>query len=199
MATQWKYKLGNEELGPVTSRQLKQLAAAGKLKPDDLVWNEELGKAVSTVTAGHPFETDSPAARDGRGLGKGTGCGAARSSLRNSFTGVTSTPGPQEQLKTHPLPDHPAGMQVSQARTQEPPNNHPLPVHPAGRKVSQVRTQVPRNAFRPPLARPTGEGVSTVAAGFAFEPDSPAARVRTRRIWRAAGVFRMKEDADLRV
>jgi hypothetical protein len=38
----WYYAVDDQEHGPITSAQLKSLAEAGKLKPDDLVWREGL-------------------------------------------------------------------------------------------------------------------------------------------------------------
>src|SRR5689334_9427253 len=36
----WFYAKGQQQLGPIGSARLKQLAAAGELSPDDLVWRE---------------------------------------------------------------------------------------------------------------------------------------------------------------
>ncbi|MDA0285509.1 MAG: GYF domain-containing protein, partial [Planctomycetota bacterium] len=36
----WHYTINNETLGPVSSRELRQLAESGTLSPDDLVWRE---------------------------------------------------------------------------------------------------------------------------------------------------------------
>jgi hypothetical protein len=40
MATEWFYTKDGEQLGPVSSKQPKQLAASGELLPSDLVWKE---------------------------------------------------------------------------------------------------------------------------------------------------------------
>ena len=42
MANQWHYTKGDERIGPVSSDDLKQLAASGELKPDDLIWKDGL-------------------------------------------------------------------------------------------------------------------------------------------------------------
>jgi DNA-directed RNA polymerase subunit RPC12/RpoP len=44
--TQWMYYVGGQQLGPVTSAQLKQLAATGRLAPSDRVWREGMTKWV---------------------------------------------------------------------------------------------------------------------------------------------------------
>ena len=40
MSTEWFYTKDGEQLGPVSSKQLSQLAASGELQPTDLVWKE---------------------------------------------------------------------------------------------------------------------------------------------------------------
>jgi hypothetical protein len=40
MAGQWYYARGGERIGPVTTDELKRLAASGELLPTDLVWKE---------------------------------------------------------------------------------------------------------------------------------------------------------------
>ncbi len=40
MATAWMYSRNGHEFGPVSSKQLKQLAATQELTPEDLVWKE---------------------------------------------------------------------------------------------------------------------------------------------------------------
>ena len=37
---EWYYSKGGERLGPVTTAQLKELAAKGELAPSDLIWKE---------------------------------------------------------------------------------------------------------------------------------------------------------------
>lgn len=44
MASQWFYVQGGERRGPVTAEQLKGLAAAGSLTPDDLVWTDYMSE-----------------------------------------------------------------------------------------------------------------------------------------------------------
>ena len=39
----WHYTVGDDQFGPVSSDELKKLAEAGKLKPDDQVWKEGMG------------------------------------------------------------------------------------------------------------------------------------------------------------
>ena len=38
---EWFYLIGDEEVGPVSSGDLKQLAANGTLAPDDVVWKQD--------------------------------------------------------------------------------------------------------------------------------------------------------------
>src|SRR5438477_6696674 len=37
---EWHYSRGNEQHGPVSSAQLKQMATAGQLQPTDLIWKD---------------------------------------------------------------------------------------------------------------------------------------------------------------
>jgi TM2 domain-containing membrane protein YozV len=47
MASEWYYSHDGQRLGPVSSEQLKELAAVGKLGPDDLVWKEGMDNWVA--------------------------------------------------------------------------------------------------------------------------------------------------------
>ena len=61
MATQWFYTQNNQQLGPIGSQQLKDLAANGTLSPTDLVWNEKLTEWVAaSKVKGLEFRTQSP-------------------------------------------------------------------------------------------------------------------------------------------
>jgi hypothetical protein len=44
---EWYYAHGKEQVGPIPSAELKQLAAAGGLLPDDLVWREGMEQWVA--------------------------------------------------------------------------------------------------------------------------------------------------------
>lgn len=46
MPTEWFYSKSGEQLGPVSSEQLKQLAHSGQLQPIDLVWKDGMGQWV---------------------------------------------------------------------------------------------------------------------------------------------------------
>ena len=46
MENQWYYTKNNQQQGPVSPEQLKQLAASGQLQPSDLVWKEGMGQWV---------------------------------------------------------------------------------------------------------------------------------------------------------
>jgi len=59
MATQWKYKQGEKEFGPVTSQKLKELAAAGQLTADELVWKEGLSDWVSARRVKGLFDSNA--------------------------------------------------------------------------------------------------------------------------------------------
>ena len=46
MSTQWCYSKHGQQQGPVSSEQLKRLAASGQLQPSDLVWQQGMGQRV---------------------------------------------------------------------------------------------------------------------------------------------------------
>lgn len=46
METNWFYSIDNEEIGPVSSQVLKQLAKSGSIQPFDLVWKEGMSDWV---------------------------------------------------------------------------------------------------------------------------------------------------------
>lgn len=47
MAREWHYAIGGQRAGPVEPAELKSLAAAGRLGPDDLVWKPGLAEWVA--------------------------------------------------------------------------------------------------------------------------------------------------------
>jgi hypothetical protein len=99
MATQWKFKRGDEEFGPFTSGQLKQLAAGGKLTPDDLVWKDGLPDWVSAQRVKGLFEVDAQnaaAALSGINLGAQVESTSAGASSKGS-TPTSDRPVPDQQ------------------------------------------------------------------------------------------------------
>lgn len=44
MAQRWYYARGGQKIGPVTSQELRYLAASGSLQPADLVWTEGMAE-----------------------------------------------------------------------------------------------------------------------------------------------------------
>jgi GYF domain 2 len=60
MSPEWYYQKGDQKTGPITSKQLKYMAATGNIRPDDLVWNEGMAKPVPAKKVKGLFErTDS--------------------------------------------------------------------------------------------------------------------------------------------
>ncbi len=56
MAQRWYYAQGGQKIGPVTSQELRYLAASGTLQPTDLVWVEgnDRGKEARSVVGLFP-------------------------------------------------------------------------------------------------------------------------------------------------
>jgi hypothetical protein len=42
MSTEWYYTTAGTQVGPVSDEQIKQMAADGTLRPDDMVWNQSM-------------------------------------------------------------------------------------------------------------------------------------------------------------
>ena len=100
---EWYYARENRQMGPVSPAELKRLAAAGELGPDDLVWREGM--------------TEWSAAKNVRGLFEEEGRGAA-----SENAGQPALKGGDSGLKVGPsaLPPHRASAAV--------PARHPLDV-----------------------------------------------------------------------
>ncbi|MFH1922177.1 MAG: DUF4339 domain-containing protein [Planctomycetota bacterium] len=58
---QWYYAKNNEQHGPVSATELKQLAAGGELKPSDLVWHEGMDEWAPARKIKGLFQEDVPA------------------------------------------------------------------------------------------------------------------------------------------
>ena len=60
--SQWYFSKNNQQQGPVSAEQLKQLAASGQLQPTDMVWKEGMGQwAEARKLKGlFPTETTPP-------------------------------------------------------------------------------------------------------------------------------------------
>lgn len=59
---EWFYAQGDKQQGPVTATEIKALADAGKLKPDDLVWREGMDEWIAARRVKGLFESEAPAA-----------------------------------------------------------------------------------------------------------------------------------------
>lgn len=75
MAQRWYYARGGQKIGPVTSQELRYLAASGALQPTDLVWvegNDRGKEARSVVGLFTPVAAESPST-DPRRAGRTAG------------------------------------------------------------------------------------------------------------------------------
>jgi hypothetical protein len=46
MARNWHYIRGNQQAGPLSAAELRQLATSGQLSPTDMVWTEGMSAWV---------------------------------------------------------------------------------------------------------------------------------------------------------
>jgi len=60
--TQWYYARNDQQFGPVSAVELKQLADAGRLSPDDLLWREGMDQWATAVNLRGLFGAEPTAA-----------------------------------------------------------------------------------------------------------------------------------------
>src|SRR5574340_330337 len=57
---EWYYAKGDRQLGPVSAVQLKQMAVAGEVRPDDLVWREGMENWIEARNVKGLFDAARP-------------------------------------------------------------------------------------------------------------------------------------------
>ena len=57
---QWYYARDNQQFGPVSASELKQLAEAGRLSPDDLLWREGMDSWATAINLADCSTTTVP-------------------------------------------------------------------------------------------------------------------------------------------
>lgn len=83
---EWYYARGNKQMGPVPSPELKRMAAAGELRPEDLVWREGMAEWTLARNVRGLFEEQNKAVA---AIAEVT---AARPSAGTSAVGVPDRP-----------------------------------------------------------------------------------------------------------
>src|SRR5262245_3959390 len=63
MASEWYYSHEGQRHGPVSSEQLRELVATGKLRPDDLIWKEGMDNWMPAGKAKKLFPADAATAQ----------------------------------------------------------------------------------------------------------------------------------------
>ncbi len=58
---QWYYARNDQQFGPVSAAELKQLADAGRLAPDDLLWREGMDAWSTAINLRGLFTSETPA------------------------------------------------------------------------------------------------------------------------------------------
>ena len=58
-AIDWYFARGNKQMGPLSAADLRRLAAAGELSPDDLIWREGLAEWTKARNVRGLFEEES--------------------------------------------------------------------------------------------------------------------------------------------
>ena len=67
MAVEWYYGHDGKEIGPVSSAELKELAAAGRLHPTDFVWKEGMAQWMEASRISGLFDGGSSPRADQSG------------------------------------------------------------------------------------------------------------------------------------
>ena len=92
---EWYYSQGDEQLGPVTPAQLKQLAGAGTLAATDLVWKDGMGDWVPASQVDGLFgSAATPPARGAAPATSRTAATANETPSRPPPTGQTAPAAP---------------------------------------------------------------------------------------------------------
>jgi len=58
---QWYYARNDQQFGPVSAAELKQLADSGQLSPDDLLWREGMDAWATAINLRGLFTAETPA------------------------------------------------------------------------------------------------------------------------------------------
>jgi TM2 domain-containing membrane protein YozV len=67
MATEWFYTQNGDRRGPVSESEIKALAAEGRLRPDDLVWQAGMAEWTAAGKVPHLFAAGGPPPMPDRG------------------------------------------------------------------------------------------------------------------------------------
>lgn len=62
---QWYYARNDQQFGPVSATELKQLAEAGRLSPDDLLWREGMDGWTTAINLRGLFAAEEIASAEG--------------------------------------------------------------------------------------------------------------------------------------
>jgi hypothetical protein len=119
--SEWHYSSNGQQLGPVNSAQLKQLAASGQLQASDMVWKDGMADWA-------------PASRI-KGLFDGASAASAARPAGGGGAAVATIPVAPEAARTVAVAPH-HQQQQQQARTRSPRRNSP-------HRPSDITTPVP--------------------------------------------------------
>src|SRR3954471_18026306 len=112
MTPEWYYQKNNQEFGPITFDQLKELAATGQLLASDLVWRQGsdrrsragIIKGIFTSAAPSvPTSSPIPTAPPSTSLPHDPAASIYPKTLTNALAGFPASTGPREEF---PLSHH---------------------------------------------------------------------------------------------
>jgi hypothetical protein len=97
MAQEWYYARDNEPQGPISAAELRRLAGAGQLRPDDLVWHEGLTEWSAARNVRGLFEEENKSAGE-----SSTGPAAGSVAQDSPSTAAIAAPQPVAAVTTAP-------------------------------------------------------------------------------------------------
>lgn len=174
---QWFYvDAADDQQGPITSKKLQVLANSGTIKPETLVWTEEIDEkwiAARNVTGLFPDKSVQPPAHPATRppARPGTSQGAAVQSTPPAPAASTPPPTPpvtatplasafQDNTPPQPSPESPA---IRASAVSNPAATGLLPAQPAGTALLAASAQPTGTGLLIPSAKPVGTSLLTAS------------------------------------
>jgi GYF domain 2 len=97
---QWYYARNDQQFGPVSAAELKQLADAGKLSPNDLLWREGMDAWTTAINLRGLFSEEPPLGTTKVVVSAGLSEGDLRAPLAPARARLASERGPDAPLRS---------------------------------------------------------------------------------------------------
>ncbi len=169
MTDRWYFARPYTEFGPFTAAQLKELAAAGQIQPQDVVWKEGTEKKVPALKVRDLFATGRANQQPDAGPGKGRPGDPPLLPLpaAPADADLPPLPGPEPDA----APEDPANYEDFELAPGE-----PAPWSPAAAEPAEVES-APAAA---PAQQPKKKRVISVKGGVISSQDGEVMRLRKK-------------------